>query len=35
LAMMPKTAWKLAGVGAGSAGQPGTPPEEQGITTGR
>jgi hypothetical protein len=32
---MPKTAWKLAGVGAGSSGHPGTAPEEQGMTTGR
>src|ERR1700691_5297819 len=32
---MPKTAWKLDGVGGVSTGQPGSPPTEQGSTTGR
>jgi hypothetical protein len=35
LALMLKTSWKPAGDGAGSGGHPGTPPEEQGMTTGR
>ena len=35
LALIPKTAWKLDGVGGVSTGQPGSPPTEHGSTTGR
>src|ERR1700733_9018133 len=33
--LIAKTAWKLVGCGGASTGHPGSPPSEQGSTTGR